>query len=238
MKCFLVAAAVAALATVFGLPSEKWWETRPYAQWTPGEVKSLLTNSPWSKAHTVTINNGLDARTRGFVATGGGDLQREQHNFFHVRFLTAKPVRMAIARERMLQHPELMDAARLAGLQRFVQQPDDTHIIVSLVLSSRPPGAPTLFEFRTELLRARLTAVAATTFLATGSGQRVYVTEYRPPDQRDLGSLYYFPRLREDGSPLVTVEDKEIRFETAIGGQRIWRQFKLTDMVFAGRLEI
>lgn len=212
------------VAALFAVPlthAEEWWEIKPYTEWSEKEVKKILFNSNWSKVHTVTINNTQNALTRGFEGTGGGDLQREQQNFFHIRFLTAKPIRMAIARQKMLENPELMDQRRLAGLQRFVEQPDDTHIIVSMTLTSQPPGALSLRDYQTALAQLRTAQLVANTTLATGSGTRVFVVDYMPPDHRNLGALYFFPRQLEDGTPVLKPGEKEIRFETFLSNTRV-----------------
>jgi hypothetical protein len=44
---------------------------------------------------------------------------------------------------------------------------------------------------------------------------------------------FLFPR-----SEAITLEDKEVEFETKLGPMEIKRKFKLQDMVFGGKLEL
>ena len=68
------------------------------------------------------------------------------------------------------------------------------------------------------------------------------------------GPSFYFPRKLPDGSPLVVLGDKEVRFETQIQlfdilpqqswtprqsrTDRVHGRFKLQKMIFEGKLEI
>ncbi len=98
--------------------------------------------------------------------------------------------------------------------------------------------------------------LVSNTFLATRTGKRVYLERYEPPGKDGLGAKYYFPRRMEDGTSVALESDREVRFETAITlvesgrssgssgtdeylrTERVWMQFDLRKMVFAGRLEI
>ena len=254
-------AGVACLGVVF---PQQWYERRPYAEWSPKEVKRILEDSAWTKVQTLTVNNATPSASRTFESTGGGDLQREMQNHFRMRFLTAMPVRMAIARSLMLKHPEKMTPGRLAGLDRFVRQPDDLNIIVLMTLSSTPAGSVSMRDYWTSLLGLRTSNLTSNTFLATNSGRKVYLNRYEPPGKDGLGAKFFFPRFLDDGTPLVTPQDKEIRFETTLENvrqrfgegnveglpdfgegpnlttrqDRIWVVFKVRKMSFQGRLEI
>ena len=235
--------------------AKDWWEKKPYMQWSRKEVKKMLDNSPWGKIHTVTIMNRMYSGERTFQSLGSGDLEREKHNHFHIYFLTAKPVRMAIAQGFSLDSKRALDKA---GLERFVEQSDDQSIILTMTVSSVPKGASSLRGYWSTLSNLQTTNLAANTFLSTKTGKRVYLFRYEPPGKDGLGAKFFFPRKLADGSPFVTLEDKELRFETKLTlrhlslarneGQglprevsrtdRIWAQFRLKKMVFDGKLEI
>jgi hypothetical protein len=235
------------------LTAAEWWEKKPYSQWSDKEVKRMLDNSPWGKVHTVTIMNPTYTGTRDFRSEGTGDLEREKQNLFHLHFLTAKPIRMAIVRQHMLNQKGQAD---LAGLERFVGQTSEKNIILAMTLSSVPKGTSSQSGYLSALLKLSTPELTVNTSLASKSGKRVYLTRYDPPGQDGLGAKYYFPRYMEDGKPFLTVDDSEVRFETLIvlvesgtasgvPGEiensridRIWMQFDLRKMVFEGKLEI
>ena len=243
---FTIAIAAAALA-------KEWWGKKPYIEWSPKEAERMLDNSPWGKIHVVTISNPTYTGTRSFSTIGGGDLEREKRNLFHIHFLTAKPVRMAIARALVLQSKGRFQPAQL---RKFVDETNEQNIVIALTLSSQPSGTSSINGYLSALLKLSSPVLVANTFLATSTGRKVFLTGYDPPGQDGLGAKYYFPRKLSDGTPLVTTADKEIRFETMITldegatltgdrlgveltrEDRIWMQFDLRKMMFEGKLEI
>ncbi len=249
---FLAALGAACMCAGVLLAAE-WWEKKPYSQWNAKEVQRMLDNSPWGKVHAVTIMNPTFTGTRDFRTTGTGDLEREKQNLFHLHFLTAKPIRMALARRQMLDSKGQADKTEL---DRFVAQSSDQYLILALTLSSIPRGLSSESGYLSALLKLSTPDLTANTFLATKTGKRVYLVRYDPPGRDGLGAKYYFPRFMEDGRPFVTVDDAEVRFETYLTlvesgtasgtpgefenqrTDRIWMQFDLRKMVFEGKLEI
>lgn len=241
------------LAFAGAVLAKEWWEKKPYIQWSLKETERMLDNSPWGKIHVVTISNPTYTGTRSFSTIGTGDLEREKQNLFHLHFLTAKPLKMAIARSVVLHSNGTVDHAQL---QKFIDQANNQSIVVALTLSSQPSGTSSLNGYLSALLKLATSNLASNTFLATGTGRKVFLSRYDPPGQDGLGAKYYFPRKLPDGTSLVAPADKEIRFETMItlnegatltGNElgveleredRIWVQFDLRKMVFEGKLEI
>jgi hypothetical protein len=252
IKRNVISALCILLAGAAVLLSKDWWDKKPFQEWTEKDAARMLNNSPWGQIHTVTIiNNQYSGDTRTFQSIGSGDLEREKRNRFHLRFITAKPIRMAIARQMMATRktlaPELM--------QKYVDQPNEQNIVVAMVLSSEPPGASSLNGYISALMKLRTTDLTHNTSLTTNSGGKVFLVRYDPPGRDSLGAKFYFPRNKEDGTPLVSPGDKELRFETSItlledaqpafqtgsASQRtdpVWMQFDLKKMIFEGRLEI
>ncbi len=112
------------LATGLAVAAE-WWEKKPYTQWSDKEVQRMIDNSPWGKVHTVTIMNPTTTGDRSYQTVGSGDLEREKKNLFHLHFLTAKPIRLAIARRLMsikdsrIQHYRAA-SPRFYGIQGYL----------------------------------------------------------------------------------------------------------------------
>ena len=232
-----------------------WWEEKPFTEWSGKQVDRILNDSPWAKIHTITIINPAIDGERTFESVGRGDLEREKRNLFHIRLLTAKPIRMASARRWLLNAP---DTAAPDWLERFVESSDDQHIVLAMTVTSRPPSASSLNAYTTELLNLRTSDLADNTFLSTKTGKRVYLIRYEPPGQDGLGAKYYFPRRLKDGTPVVAPQDREVRFQTRVtlrelsigttGGvlpprevsrtDKIRAVFKIKQLIFKGRQEI
>ena len=89
----------------------KFWEKKPYEQWSKKEALKVLEDSPWGKVQKVHSSNspppgiaspGPDTTPRD---KGGGDRESSPLNrrrLFNIRFQSAKPVRMALARLSLL----------------------------------------------------------------------------------------------------------------------------------------
>jgi hypothetical protein len=251
-KCWLlILIGVMTIGTAF---AAEWWEKKHYSEWSSKQAQKMLDDSPWGKIHRVTIINPTHFGERNFNSIGGGDLEREKHILFHIRFLTAKPIRMAIARQMMLEHKNEADVALL---DRFVQQGDPKYLVVAMALSSKPKGTSSASNFWTALVSLKTSDLASNTFMSTKSGKRVYLSSYLPPQGNGLGARFLFSRLLSDGTTLVTADDEELRFETVIPSRKlslergtgqtlpkevertdkVWGVFKLKKMRFQGKLE-
>ncbi len=152
-----------------------------------------------------------------------------RRRLFNIRFQSAKPVRMALARLSLLyRRRDHRQASELVQRQPF----GDQYIVVAV---SGAQGE----NHRRELNRANLQQLQAHTHLALkASGRHIRLERYVPP--REAGgaeAFFLFYRVRE-GKDQVTLKEKEIRFVSQLGWRtRLDRKFKLKDMVFDGTLE-
>jgi len=89
-----------------------------------------------------------------------------------------------------------------------------------------------------ELSQLKFADLEETTILSTRTGKQIPLIRYDPPGMDGLGAKLYFPRHLPDGSPCVTVNDKELRFETKINGKKIKGKFDLKKLIYKGKLEI
>jgi hypothetical protein len=239
--------------------AKEWWEKKNYDKWSKKEVARMLDDSPWGQIHTVTIvNPASPGGSRSFENLGRGDLEREKQNRFHLRFLSAKPVRMAFVRNIMMNAAGNVNKEML---EKYVEQSNEEYIIIAMQVSTVPAGSSTLQGYLAALNHLRVPDLVNTTALSTDSGRRVYITHYEPPGRDGLGAKFIFKRRLPDGSSLVSGDDKEIRFETTIEltedltntgltpndpqrsidhkrSDRIFMKFDLRKMIFDGKLEI
>ncbi len=220
------------------LLAAKFWEEKPYEQWSKKEAIKVLEDSPWGKVQKVHSSNSPPPGTAfpGPDTTpgekGGGDRERSPMNrrrLFNIRFQSAKPVRMALARLSLLyRRRDHRQASELVQRQPF----GDQYIVVAV---SGAKGE----NHRRELNRANLQQLQAHTHLALkANGRHIRLERYVPP--REAGgaeAFFLFYRVRE-GKDQVTLKEKEIRFVSQLGWRtRLDRKFKLKDMVFDGTLE-
>ena len=78
------------------------------------------------------------------------------------------------------------------------------------------------------------------TYLERKDGKRVFASEYQAPGSDGAGAKFVFAR-NLDGQPFVNAESGEIRFHsefpTARPPIKIDMRFKVSDMMFDGKLE-
>jgi hypothetical protein len=179
--------------------------------------------------------------------------------FYRIRLLTAKPVREAWLRwlelggilESTVQAKDLgtkdSPAERHAALERYLSSNpddgavagDDKHIILGITLRIGNYGS---LRWTEESRAYELSNVAAPqsyseTVLFTDRGKRVHLLRYMPPGADCFGARYYFPRLLPTGAPLITENDKELRFETRINDHPVKARFDLRRMKYKGKPE-
>jgi hypothetical protein len=213
-KATLWIAIVVILAGVLG--AKGFWEKKPYTEWSKKDVSRILLDSPWADAEALDL--------RGLDSTGIAGAQRR----YYIRFHSALPVRMAFARNAVLQGQATAEQA-----QQWVEKhPAPGYVLVGLSVATG--------QRRAELTRLTTEQLKQRTYLQLkASGKRIYLERYESPNERGGSEGFlYFPRV-QDGEDLFKVEEKEVRFNCEID-QSTWinMPFKLEKMVFDGKLEI
>jgi len=75
------------------------------------------------------------------------------------------------------------------------------------------------------------------TYLERNDGKRLFLMDYRAPINDGLGAKFVFPR-GVDGKPFITAEAGEVRFFAEVGARvKLNQRFKISDMIYEGRLE-
>lgn len=218
---------------------EDFWIKKDYKEWTPEEVKKLLTNSPWSKDVVVTAPraggagrgpaaNGIDAenpnvsRGRGGRSGPAGDAEINSapanlEVSLNVSWRSALPLRKAIIKSRMGDSSEVPgDAQQLLGTD-----PAEYVVVVS--------GIP-----------ASLARTVQNPDLLKRSSLKIGKREPVPPKSFDfqtrtqsLDVYFLFPRTNP-----ITLEDKEVEVDLKLGTMEAKRKFNLKDLVYNGKLEL
>src|ERR1041385_20474 len=224
-------------------------KTKPWTEWTEKEAAKILNDSAWGQTQTelaettsepssvsavtqTTAGRREDQRISAASSVESGESKTRPAVNYRVRFLSAKPVRAAFVRMIELQgaSPE-----RVAELRTFVDRSFADYIVVSLAIdgTDRKRLGPSNEEINT----AEEAALQKTAYLERKDGVRLFLTNFRAPGQDGLGAKFVFPRL-VDGKPFIDASSGEVKFVLEIGKTiKINRKFKVSEMMYDGKLE-
>ena len=233
MRCTL-AGVVAVLLASAALTAADFWEEKDFTTWSPQQIDKMLTDSPWAKKATIVLGSlregggsggGFQSGGAGFgggggttdSAGGGGEFSGVRRITATVAWISALPVRQAIARLRAgVDAPVLPDDKRL---------PEDEAFYVVAVA-----GMPTRVA-----QAASRNEVVDKTDLKSKRKEPIKPADIRivPESKETVRVEFVFPR-----SNAITLDDKEVEFVTKIGAADITRKFTLADMMVRGRLAL
>ncbi len=218
----------------------KFWNEKPYIEWTQKEASQMLTDSPWMEFQ-VFKETGYDdfyegrspggsPRTVNIPRSAGGAPQGRARGpgqrSYEMRFQSARPVRMALARLYMLGGQWTQEQS-----EQFIENEQAKQFIILAVRTPQDTSA---------LNETTLPALQETTHLELKRDKRKVGLEHyvSPQDSGDGWAYFIFPK-EKDGNPMIRLEDREIRFRCRLNeNTKLDRKFKLKNMVFQGNLEI
>jgi hypothetical protein len=231
-------------------------QQKPWSEWTKPEAEKILNSSAWGQTQTETDTSemmysptsqgGIGSGTRGTV-TGQSDRQSVNNNRaaqgavnqavsvnYRVRLLSARPVRQAFMRviELAQKKPE---QELLEGLRAFVQRDFSDFIVVAVAFDSTDGrySGPALQAFAS----ATLATLKTKTYLERRDGKRVFLMKYHAPINDGLGAKFIFPRI-VDEKKFLNVESGSVRFYSEVSNQiKLNVTFKISDMMYDGKLE-
>ena len=207
----------------------KFWEEKPYTQWTEEEVQELFFNSPWVKKVIYTPpTTAVVERYRAHRIAAkdrrqnipNGRLYKEQ--IYHISWISALPWKQA-----RIRYARLMgQALDVTQVERFLNAPER---YIRIIITTNDPQI---------FLSTKKTEIMMETYLQTELRGRIKLLDYIPPTKENMiPPIFIFPRIK-NGTPLITLEDEEVTFFTRFNNVTIKCKFKLKDMVFHGKLEI
>jgi hypothetical protein len=243
---------ICALLITVPLFAAKFWETKEFTSWTDKECKEMLTKSPWAYSNSFGQNRGpilSDQTSAGTDDTGGTLRSRGTESFqtdsvttFEFRLITAKPIRMAMARLQLLQKAN--DPSLLEQAMKYVNAPPGKQIAFQISWRVTPTGSSDNHDIHTYFLGATIADLRTNTYLISDKAGNVSIEEYLSPGPNRSNPAFLFPRLDANGQPLFSVDDKSIslrsQFMPTVGGKKktfdIYIKMNPKQMVFKEEL--
>jgi hypothetical protein len=224
-------------------------QSKPWSEWTKKDVDKTLNDSAWSQTQSETPQAQPESTSAVTQVMAG---RREDRNLdsaarnaesgqakpkasikYYVRFLSAKPIRAAFARRVLLEQAQPNE--QLAGqLQAFVDRDFSNYIVVtvSIEVGDEKMVGPVMRAFSA----ATTEALQKNVYLERKDGQKLFLMEYRPPAEDGMGAKFVFKRS-PDGQPFLSDSDNVRFFAQLNEKMKVNARYKLSDMLFDGKLE-
>ena len=227
---------------------------KPWTEWDAKEVKKTLDNSGWGQVQTETNTSEMFYTPTGTPQSGSkrgmdeGVTNQATSMNYHIRFLSAKPIRQAVIRNIELTQKKPANDQQKAFIDNKVFE---QYIVVSVFFDG-PDGRASGRDIQA-FGAANVGVLKNQTFLERKDGKRLFLTDYRPPGSDGLGAKFLFARL-DDGKPFITADTGTVRFYSEVPSAprpdtnstgssqttnvlKLNMRFKTADMMFDGKLE-
>ena len=211
-------------------------DKKPYTEWSEKEAERLLEKSGWAQTQIFTDTSGTfstgPGRTVNSSQTRSGGINQVN---FHIRFLSAKPVRQAISRIMEIRQRGEVSDQMAAQLKSFATSEFPDYVIVTLTVDGTESGGQT--QEATALLNKLTTVDLKNNAYLVVKDRRVFLQEYQPPRRDGLGARLIFPRV-VDGKPIIEAESDDVRFVAELSSAfKLNMRYKVKEMIYQGRLE-
>jgi hypothetical protein len=227
-------------------------KSKPWTEWSEKEAAKILNDSPWGqtqvegRSDTPTASSAITAvsapRRDTERVLSSNDANRVESGQpktdttvrYRTRFLSAKPVRGAFARLLLLQKAEV-DENLSTQLQGFVDRDFADYVVVVVTAEATDPKlvGPTMQVLTT----ATADVFKDKVYLERKDGKRLLLADYRPPGPDGMGAKFVFMR-KLDGQPFLTPESDNVRFFAELSEKmKLNVKYKVSDMIYDGKLE-
>jgi hypothetical protein len=228
-------------------------QEKPWTEWTKPEADKILNHSPWGQTQTETDTSemvytpttqggglpGTRVTTTDRQSVSNSRISQGATNQpisvnYHVRMLSAKPVRQAVMRVVELTQ-KTPDPKLLRDLRAFVERDFSDYIVVAVAFDSTDGrfSGPAFQAFSS----VTLGTLKNNTYLERKDGKRLYLMEYHTPINDGLGAKFIFPRMMDE-TLFLKPDSGSVRFFSEVTRQiKLNVTFKLSEMVYDGQLE-
>lgn len=222
--------------------------SKPWTEWSKKDVEKTLNDSAWGQTQA---EGGSSSASQSSAITATGAAKRESQSIeaasrvesgqtkastavkYHIRFLSAKPVRAAFARKVQLAQTQPNDELT-TQLQTFVDRDFAEYIVVSVgvEVGDEKMAMPVMRTFTT----ATTEALQKNVYLERKDGKKLFLMEYRAPTGDGMGAKFVFQRV-VDGQPFLSESDN-VRFHAQLSERmKLNTKYKLSEMLYDGKLE-
>ena len=222
--------------------------SKPWTDWSKKDVDKTLNDSAWGQTQseggqsqststsaisTTTAGRREDSNMTAASRVESGEVRAMPTVKYHVRFLSAKPVRAAFARMVLLSQPE--PNSNLQGqLQEFVNRDFGDYIVISVSFEVSDQKVAQLLTRAFTI--ATTDDLKKTVYLERKDGKRLFLMEYRAPSSDGMGAKFVFQRAL-DGQPFLSQSDQVRFFAQLTEKTKLSTKYKLAEMVYDGKLE-
>ena len=230
------------LAGAAVLLAADFWEKKAPEDWTPEEVETILTDSPWAQVGSMSFVGDKSQPIGGSSRGGGIGFPGRRSPTSGPTTRTGQPDggwggRFAAVGKESRQFSEgdvvvrwssalpIRQALERAGAAESVPRPELLEDYYVISLSRIPPGMAQLAD-EPEKFRA-----AARLTPKDRAAMRAERIEIRPQPGTP-GIDLYFPRKTE-----LSTDDRQVVFELVAEDYELQAKFKPRDMVYRGKLE-
>ena len=238
-----------ACAILFVLTGVGTAQTKPWTEWSKKDVDKTLNDSAWSQTHSESPQSqpSNSAAVTSTMAARNEDrnINSAERNVesgqtkpvasikYFVRFLSAKPVRAAFARKILLEQAQPNEDLT-TQLKAFVDRDFSEYIVVTISVEvgdqKMVPGVSRAFS------AATTEALQQNVYLERKDGKKLFLMEYRPPGGDGMGAKFVFKRA-VDGQPFLADNDSVRFFAQLNEKMKVNAKYKLSEMLFDGRVE-
>jgi hypothetical protein len=209
---------------------------KPWTEWSMKDADKILNDSAWGQVQTDTDITEMTYSPASRPVTSQGAINQATGWNFRIRFLSARPIREAFARQAELD-PGRNPPEAVKALRAFAERNFEDTIVVAVQFDGRDG------RFTGPVFQAFTSAITNTlknnTYLELKGGKRLFLQEYEPfPGKDGLGAKFIFSRI-VDGKPFLDAKSGDIRFWAEFPGKSVTlnMRYKIADMVYRGVLE-
>jgi hypothetical protein len=216
-------------------------KVKPWTEWTVKDADKILNDSNWAQTQSEIDTTETTWSTASRPIDGKGAVNQASGVNFHIRFLSAKPVRQAYLRLAEL-NPSKSTPQLIEKMRQFVDNKYDKTIVIAVDFDGKDG------RFTQPVFQAFTSAVTSTlknnTYLDIKGGKRIFLQEYQPPvPGENLGAKFIFPRLVDD-QPVITAKSGDVRFYAEfpqLAGNnpqvKLDMRFKISNFMYEGAIE-
>jgi hypothetical protein len=223
-------------------------KTKAWTEWSKKDIEKYLNDSAWGQTQSEGGRSQAPESTSAITqvaAPRAAEREMKDNNVesgqskptnlvkYHIRFLSAKPVRAAFARMVMLAQAQPNEELT-TQLQGFVDRSFDDYIVISVgvEVGDEKMAVPVMRAFSS----ATTEALQKNVYLERKDGKKLFLMEYRAPTQDGMGAKFVFQRV-VDGQPFLD-QDDSVRFFAQLNERmKLNSKYKLADMLYEGKLE-